>query len=392
MPYVLPRTLSESDRLALVLAFGNLSALETCSVMRGGLSEVTQESDRILTATASAATRKHLPELAGIHKAAASNMMQTPADGDIGRLVESVVDKIEVNNFSVSGYDLNAEDYEEIVRGILDALRDSGVRKARLLRPEGQELRADIVVSRKAVDFVAFPHGKGISLGLTYFVQQGGLMRERGVRKPVPHSEISMSPRLAKLLLNLAGARPGQSVLDPFCGSGTILSEALLSQLHVVGLDADPRMVRDAKRNLHWAVNQGKTGTFRLGVGDARELPMLVGERRFEAVVSEPLLLPPLRARPKSETAQSIMEAAGSVYDASLAAMAQVLAPGGRIVLVVPLVRTIEGETASIELDGAPLGLKQHQPGPIRFEYPVRMSFESTRWIQRAVYVFESRA
>jgi hypothetical protein len=86
------------------------------------------------------------------------------------------------------------------------------------------------------------------------------------------------------------------------------------------------------------------------------------------------------------------MEDAGGIYADALASAAEVLAPGGRIVIVVPIVTTIEGEETSIILDGKPLGLKLFQPGPVAFDYPVRLSFESTRWIRRGVYVFESKS
>jgi hypothetical protein len=73
-----------------------------------------------------------------------------------------------------------------------------------------------------------------------------------------------------------------------------------------------------------------------------------------------------------------------------LASISEVVSPDGRIVMVVPVLLTQEGREVSLVLDGKGLGLKQYQPGPIRFEYPVRPSFESTRWVRRGVYVFES--
>jgi len=61
-------------------------------------------------------------------------------------------------------------------------------------------------------------------------------------------------------------------------------------------------------------------------------------------------------------------------------------------VVVVPVILTMDGEEVSMTLEGRQLGLKLFQPGPVSFRYPVRLSFESTRWVKRAVYVFESRS
>jgi tRNA (guanine10-N2)-dimethyltransferase len=191
--------------------------------------------------------------------------------------------------------------------------------------------------------------------------------------------------------LNLAGLSAGKTVLDPFCGSGTILAEALIRSYRCLGLDSSKNRVRDARRNLSWLASGLRGAKFNLQEGDARDLPAILGNTMVDAVVTEPLLLPSLAARPKTETATSLVESAGEVYADALRSASQVLSPGGRIVIVVPVVPTIEGKEVSITLDGKPFGLRLHQPGPTTFEYPVRLSFESTRWVRRAVYVFEFR-
>lgn len=54
-------------------------------------------------------------------------------------------------------------------------------------------------------------------------------------------------PQLAKSLFNLAGLKPGQRVLDPFCGSGTVLLEAYLNGLVGFGTDLNPLAVKIAR-------------------------------------------------------------------------------------------------------------------------------------------------
>ena len=208
----------------------------------------------------------------------------------------------------------------------------------------------------------------------------------------MPHSEISMSPRLARVLLNLAGLRHGQTVLDPFCGSGTILAEALTMSLRCLGLDAKANRVRDARRNLAWLSGGVANAGYDIRIGDARGLRRMLGRSKVDAVVTEPLLLPRIEARPKTSTASDLINEAGDVYADALASMADVLQPGGRIVVVVPVIQTMDGDEVSLALDGRRLGLRLYQPGPVGFQYPVRLSFESTRWVRRAVYVFESKS
>ncbi len=47
-------------------------------------------------------------------------------------------------------------------------------------------------------------------------------------------------PQLAKSFMNYAGINKGDTVLDPFCGSGTTLVESLLFGVNAVGIDINP--------------------------------------------------------------------------------------------------------------------------------------------------------
>jgi tRNA G10 N-methylase Trm11 len=47
-------------------------------------------------------------------------------------------------------------------------------------------------------------------------------------------------PQLAKAFMNYAGIKKGDTVLDPFCGSGTTLVESLLYGVNAIGVDINP--------------------------------------------------------------------------------------------------------------------------------------------------------
>ena len=80
----------------------------------------------------------------------------------------------------------------------------------------------------------------------------------------------SMSPLLARALVNIAGAKPGSLVVDPMCGTGGVLVEAGLVGADVLGLDAQTKMARGARENLgHYL--EGEWATAR---GDATHLPL----------------------------------------------------------------------------------------------------------------------
>lgn len=54
-------------------------------------------------------------------------------------------------------------------------------------------------------------------------------------------------PQLAKCLFNIGGVEPGDVILDPFCGSGTVLLEAFLNGFNSYGIEMNPCAVMIAK-------------------------------------------------------------------------------------------------------------------------------------------------
>ena len=109
----------------------------------------------------------------------------------------------------------------------------------------------------------------------------------------------AISPRLSKIMINLTHCTPGKTFLDPFCGVGTILQEALLSRAKVVGLDINRWCVDAAKRNLDWISREYelRDADFTVVQGDVREMaPKIHGE--IDCIATEPDLGPALRELP----------------------------------------------------------------------------------------------
>jgi tRNA (guanine10-N2)-dimethyltransferase len=98
--------------------------------------------------------------------------------------------------------------------------------------------------------------------------------RDYGERKPTERDFFqpgSMDPLLARALVNIAGAAPGRTILDPMCGTGGVLVEAGLVGARVLGSDAQARMVRGTRDNL--AQFLGDDGDYGVVRGDATRLP-----------------------------------------------------------------------------------------------------------------------
>ncbi len=103
---------------------------------------------------------------------------------------------------------------------------------------------------------------------------------ERRPRKRPFFHPTAMKAKLARCMVNLAQPKAGELVLDPFCGTATMLIEAGLIGCRVVGFDVKRRMVEGSLRNLlHFNVRlEG------LAVADARHLPAV----RADCIVTDP--------------------------------------------------------------------------------------------------------
>jgi modification methylase len=69
---------------------------------------------------------------------------------------------------------------------------------------------------------------------------------------------------------------PGDVVLDPMCGIGTTLVEAVHLGRDAVGVEYEPPWAHLGRRNLHHARAQGATGHGTVHLGDARHLASLL--------------------------------------------------------------------------------------------------------------------
>ena len=87
-------------------------------------------------------------------------------------------------------------------------------------------------------------------------VQDIDAYAKRDQARPARDAKVGMlPPKLAQILINLCGPlKPGSVVLDPFCGTGVVLQEAILMGYRAYGTDINERMIQYSKKNLEWLI------------------------------------------------------------------------------------------------------------------------------------------
>lgn len=180
-----------------------------------------------------------------------------------------------------------------------------------------------------------------------YFVFQNcfGIMTEnydyvsaekRDMEKPVRRNELSISPRLAKILINLSQVKKEETLLDPFCGIGTILQEALLQKIKVIGIDNDKTAVKNAKVNLDWF--KFKDENYKLINDDSSSVQI----SKVDGIATEPDLGELQKKIPTVEKAKEIIRG----YENLMIKVLKNLKKNtkGKIVFTAPLIETIKGK------------------------------------------------
>lgn len=94
--------------------------------------------------------------------------------------------------------------------------------------------------------------------------------RGRFVAESIAHPA-RMFPDLAARIV-ARYSRPGEWVLDPMCGIGTTVVQAVRAGRRAVGVEYEPRWLRIARANLDLARTDGHHSTADLLLGDARRL------------------------------------------------------------------------------------------------------------------------
>ncbi len=137
---------------------------------------------------------------------------------------------------------------------------------------------------------------------------------------------VTLKPTIAYAMLHLAGlqGKKSEQLLDPFCGSGTILMEAasVFPELKVMGGDRSPVAVNGTKRNLEV---YGLEERVQVQVRNARRLEKEFSSSSVDAVVTDP----PYGLK----TSQYIDF--GALYGAIIRQLDHVLKPQGKAVLMV---------------------------------------------------------
>ncbi len=188
--------------------------------------------------------------------------------------------------------------------------------------------------NRKGIEIIIIKKNNKIILGHTVAVQDFKSLSFRDYGRPARDDLSGMiPPKLAQIMLNLSKTTKKEKILDPFCGSGTILTEAMLmGYKKIIGTDISSKAIKDSQENIKWTQTKFNITTQpKLFQCDVKKLSKYLSNT--DAIITEPYLGP---QRGKINIAKTIKELE-KLYSSALKEFSKILKPNKRIVMVWPV-------------------------------------------------------
>ncbi len=219
-------------------------------------------------------------------------------------------------------------------------LKEEGL-SSRLVTSKEANLSSVVVEQNKLLtkgcELVVASDGGQLFIGQTLAVQAFKDLSKRDYGRPARDDASGMlPPKLAQIMLNLAGINENSGlILDPFCGSGTILQEALLmGAKDVVGSDISPKAIADTKENLAWLKEKYSLSDrgIKVFLKNATKLSESFKPGQVTAIITEPYLGP----QRGWHDLKVVKEELEFLYTAALGEFVKILPSKARVVMIWP--------------------------------------------------------
>lgn len=216
-------------------------------------------------------------------------------------------------------------------------------RAVRYLEDSRHGLSAALLLHKKnTIELALIQHNSEVIIAKTVAIQNIDEWSKIDRQKPYADRKKGMlPPKVARMMVNIAlgpqvlnDVPSDITIYDPFCGSGTVLLEAILMGVHsVVGSDQDQNSVSGTIQNIEWMLPQYQTApkyhVFTHDVTRPTQLPA----QSITHIVTEPFLG---RQTPKITQLENIYTGLERLYLGAFKQWTRFLQDEARIVIIFP--------------------------------------------------------
>ena len=247
--------------------------------------------------------------------------------------------------FGISSYNLLKTDTNKMGMEVKRSIASKGT-KVRFVVSKEKVLSSVIVKKNRLLsngaEFILFKKNNDVYLAITRSVQDFEAFGERDFGRPAADAKNGMlPPKLAKIMINLATADADDVLLDPFCGSGTVIQEALLmGYKKIYGSDINERAINNTKININWLAKKNpliNINEVSIKQANALELTKQFKSKEVNAVITEPYLGPVNQSGLLNKETKVLQELENVFYQ-FVEQVTGVIKSNGKLVVVVPII------------------------------------------------------
>ncbi|MBP6882739.1 MAG: hypothetical protein KBC15_04270 [Candidatus Levybacteria bacterium] len=189
-------------------------------------------------------------------------------------------------------------------------------------------------------EILMFETADSVLIGKTLWVQDYESFSKRDFGRPLRDMESGiMPPKIARMMLNITNVGHDEAILDPFCGSGTIIQEAILLEYSdITGSDISKKAIHDTTANVGWLEKNLQTKSKSVPTiieSDVVSLCTLT-DKRFKAIITEPYMGPNIQERRSIQAIQDVQDELLLLYKNTWTAYLELLRPEGIVTMILP--------------------------------------------------------
>jgi tRNA G10 N-methylase Trm11 len=245
--------------------------------------------------------------------------------------------------FAISGYGVDKKTITTLDQEIKDLFTASGIASRFLLPHDGSIVSSVAITKEQVQELVIVKDASGFIIGKTTAIQPFEQWNDRDYHRPFADPQSGMlPPKIARMVVNigLGSDNMGKTIMDPFCGMGTICAEAAIRGVNAIGCDIDKKAVEKAKKNMSWLLARYKlTSSIRIFEADATHIDEYVDKNSIDAIVTEPLLGPTRLGIEKIHNIreiQNIIKGLEKLYIGCFRSWINILKTNGTVVIALP--------------------------------------------------------
>ena len=268
---------------------------------------------------------------------------------DLENIVIKELDKLQGKiHFGLSFYgdnQIGLSDLQKLGLTIKKSLKQQG-KSVRYVQNREKILSSAVVKNNKLIDkgieFIIDCNKNVFSIAKTIAVQPFEKFSERDYGRPGRDDFSGMlPPKLSMIMINLSQTKKNGLLLDPFCGSGTIITEALImGYKNLIGTDVSDQAIKNTEDNLDWTEQNYKLDlkNYKIDIEqcDIKELSNHIETGSVDAILTEPYMGKPLKGKESKQELFEQSQELRELYIIAFEQFAKIIKKNGIVVFIIP--------------------------------------------------------